>query len=633
MSLFYPIQMIADSLCIFLDLEVNSRNQIYRIGLKSQDSEKDWSADNLDTAYQELARVAQDKLICGHNFRRFDYPHLVKKLPEWENKLIVDTLELAIILFPLEKSHKLNKDYKPSQFSSNNPLEDACTTRLLLTHIIERFLTLPIAMQKTYCWLLSCGMENSDQAYRRFFDLLGFNELVSTPLHQLPSLAVRGLNIDYLEHFWEDASTKTFESRLCLAGILAWNYERRQQTQSSPSFCYWLSHLQDFQTIRNYMMPLPHYHLLTERFGIKHFRGKQEEAIKAILSQQNILTIMPTGGGKSLCYQIPALTLFENYQALTVVISPLQALMEDQVKDLEQKNLHFATFINKNLSIAERSRRLQKIREDSKGLVYISPEQLRAVSIRDLLQTKLPEIWVIDEAHCISQWGHDFRPDYRYIPQFIQEIYQEGNYPTIALMTATARQAVQEDIRKLFINHGLSIDNSLIEDNYFRDNLHYQIVPINGNKESALIEQVQKLQSQKGAILIYTTTRKNVEKLSARLNQLGLEARHYHGRISREEKQEVLKQFKNGELNIVTATCAFGMGINRPDVRAVIHHTMSANLESYIQETGRAGRDGNPANCTLLFDPEDADSIRLNEIPRRKRTGYQNKLNCIFWCS
>ncbi|MFB2834454.1 DEAD/DEAH box helicase [Floridanema evergladense] len=204
---------------------------------------------------------------------------------------------------------------------------------------------------------------------------------------------------------------------------------------------------------------LPDYQSCLKRFGIEQFRSKQEQAVCAILRGEKPLVIMPTGGGKSLCYQIPALMLFERQRALTVVISPLQALMVDQVKDLEEQGLNFCTFINGNLTVAKRSQRLKELRCNTYGLLYISPEQLRSPSIRALLQERPPALWVIDEAHCISQWGHDFRPDYRYLPKFIKELYHEQSLPLLALMTATARTTVEKDIRKLFAKHNLPIGN------------------------------------------------------------------------------------------------------------------------------------------------------------------------------
>ncbi|MDX2228831.1 MAG: AAA family ATPase [Leptolyngbyaceae cyanobacterium bins.349] len=235
---------------------------------------------------------------------------------------------------------------------------------------------------------------------------------------------------------------------------------------------------------------------------------------------------------------------------------------------------------------------------------------MRSLSIRALLRERLPVLWIVDEAHCMSQWGHDFRPDYRYIPKFIYELYQERQQPLprLALLTATATAAVREDMRQLFAQYRLDIRQEIIA-GINRENLEYHVVPAQGNKDRQIVEAVRQALTQEGCVLVYTTTRKDAERLATLLNQHEMVARHYHGKLPRQDKNEVLRAFKQGDLNVVTATCAFGMGINRKNVRAVIHHSMSSSLEAYTQEAGRAGRDGLPASCTLLFDEEDADTI------------------------
>lgn len=600
------LEAIVDSAYLYVDLEVNSQGNIYSIGWHSSKTE-DISSENLEPAYKSLIELKQSGLsICGHNFRRFDYSYLKNK-PELHPWSVIDTLELSTLAFPLERSHKLSKDYKQSEFAVNNPLEDARATKQLLHRIVEELLEKPPALQQTYIWLLTCGTEEADRAYKQFFKILGLEVKEAPNLAEMPKEAIGDFDYSYLQQFWSEAANRDFDSRLCIAALIAGSYEIHI-TESERVFSGWLTHLPGFQEIWDGAKLLPDYNSCLNRFSIENFRGKQEEAVKAILRGQRPLVIMPTGGGKSLCYQIPALMLFERQQALTVVISPLQALMADQVKDLENQGLDFCTFINGNLSVQERSQRLKQLWSGTYGLLYISPEQLRSPSIRALLQARSPSFWVIDEAHCMSQWGHDFRPDYRYIPKFIKELYQKKPLPLLALMTATARTTVQEDIRKLFAEHNLEI-GSLISESNTRKNLEYKVIPVSDNKERLLIKEVQNSLSQGGCVLVYTTTRKNAEKLAYLLNSQNIDAKYYHGLLGKTEKQEVLETFKTGELNVVVATCAFGMGINRQDVRAVIHHTMSANLEGYIQETGRAGRDGKPAICTLLFDENDADTI------------------------
>ncbi|MGB3509031.1 MAG: RecQ family ATP-dependent DNA helicase, partial [Microcoleaceae cyanobacterium] len=461
--------------------------------------------------------------------------------------------------------------------------------------------------QQIYSWLLTCGSEPADKAYQQLFKILEFPNIEAPDIENIPETATAGFAKTYLKQFWLNAATKNFNSRLCQAAIIAWNYENNI-ANSNYEFSGWLTHLPEFQHIFDNLRVVPNYDNYLQRFGIEKFRSKQQEAINAILRGQRPLVLMATGGGKSLCYQLSALILSETKNALTVVVSPLQALMADQVNDLEKQGLDFATYINSNLSIPERALRLQQLKEGKKGLIYLSPEQLRSPSIRTLLQNKLPAFWVIDEAHCISEWGHNFRPDYRYLPKFIQELYQNYPMPLLALTTATATVKVQEDIKKLFAKHNLSL-GCCIKELSIRQNLEYKVISVNGNKEQILIQEVKNYLQQEGSILVYTSTRKKAYELANLLNQNHLKAKYYHGKLSKVEKVEVLEEFKAGNLNIVVATSAFGMGINRQDVRAVIHHTISSNLESYIQETGRAGRDGKPATCILFFDEQDAETI------------------------
>ncbi|MFN9059347.1 MAG: RecQ family ATP-dependent DNA helicase, partial [Pseudanabaena sp.] len=393
----------------------------------------------------------------------------------------------------------------------------------------------------------------------------------------------------------------------------------------------WISRIPDFPSIFNQLRPVKFpreytYQPYLKDFKVLKFQSIQEDAIQNILAGKNPLILMATGGGKSLCYQLPAWMLSQRQKGFTIVISPLQALMEDQVKGLEEKGFIFSTFINGNITASERRERLDELRNGGKDLLFISPEQLRSLSIRSLLEERLPSLIVFDEAHCISQWGHDFRPDYRYAPKFIVELYQEQkrDLPLMAFLTATATLDVRSDIIKLFEKYDIKI--KVISSSSIRENLKYRIVSANKqDKDRLALEQVRSALLQDGAILVYTATRKNTEKIAGLLNENQIDARFYHGKISREDKQEILEKFKAKEVNVIVATCAFGMGIDRPDVRSVIHHSITGNLESYVQEAGRAGRDKLPAICTLLFDPQDADTtFFLQSLNQLSETDLRN---------
>jgi ATP-dependent DNA helicase RecQ len=304
-----------ESKFLFLDLEVNSSDSIYRMGLSYKEIALDAFKDDFSQVYQKLITLKQENIsICGHNFRRFDTKYLNKQKPNFIDWLVVDTLELSVLAFPLQSSHKLNKEYKLNEYTSNNPLEDARATRLLLHKILDTLFKKPIELLQVYRYLLTCSTDLADQAYQKFFNLI--NEYLETiPFsNTIPHEALIGLNQNYIDQFWSEAHLKTFDSRLCMAGLLAWNYERNV-TECPNGYSGWLSHLPGFYDILNSVRPLFEEGVSCQSFlhyfGIDNFRSIQEKAVNSILNNQNPLLIMPTGGGKSLCYQLPALMLFE----------------------------------------------------------------------------------------------------------------------------------------------------------------------------------------------------------------------------------------------------------------------------------------------------------------------------------
>jgi ATP-dependent DNA helicase RecQ len=357
---------------------------------------------------------------------------------------------------------------------------------------------------------------------------------------------------------------------------------------------------------------------LSRWFGFDAFRAQpvddmgrplQERIVDEAMRGASVLGILPTGTGKSVCYQIPALSKFDKTGALTVVISPLVALMADQVQGMARAGISSAVTINGMLSMPERQDALDRVRLGEAAMLLISPEQLRSNSVRSVLAQREIGLWVLDEAHCVSKWGHDFRPDYRYVSRFIKES-SGGEAPAPVLcLTATAKPEVVRDIRDHFQSR-LERELMLLDGGAVRTNLSFEVQPTQrGTKLVDILDVIEAKLPQDGAsgAVVYCATRSETQRVADFLKQHGLAAERFHAGLTPEEKRDIQERFRIGELRIIAATNAFGMGIDKPDIRLVVHGDIPGSLENYLQEAGRAGRDRAHANCVLLFAAEDVE--------------------------
>jgi len=610
------------SLITFFDLEVDpQKKKVLDIGgIRSDDASFHGSHFN---EFREFIKTSD--FICGHNIFAHDLKYLQQQYgPGFlSSAKAIDTLLLSPLLFPKQPYHHLLKDDKIQTDELNNPLNDAKKARDLFYDEVNGFNQLKPELKIIFFNLLSQKPE-----YSSFFTYLSYREFRAAD--ELEHL-IREIHKD---HFCEHADIGNFilKNPIALAYSIALLNCHDRYSITPP----WV--LRNHPEVERLLFLLrnnpclpgcPYCNkalnpilALKRHFGFDVFRTYddkplQENAVNAAVRNKSLLAIFPTGGGKSITFQVPALMSGENAKALTVVISPLQSLMKDQVDNLEKKGITEAVTINGLLDPIERSKAIERIENGFASILYISPESLRSVTIERLLLKRKIARFVIDEAHCFSSWGQDFRVDYLYIGDFIKELQKKKNLEDpipVSCFTATAKQKVIEDIKQYFLDK-LNLTLEVFSAKTSRKNLHYKV--FNKENEEEKYNHLRSIiESKNCPAIVYVSRTRRAYKLAERLSKDGFQAKPYHGKMDKEEKSSNQNAFMNGEVNIMVATSAFGMGVDKSDVGSVIHYDISDSLENYVQEAGRAGRDEKiNADCYVLFNEDDLDKhfILLNQ--------------------
>ena len=622
--------------CLSLDLEVGVENRrIHAFAAVHPHTGKSLrfraGRINLGVALAKLDDLADGAdFLLGHNIIDFDLPHLRAANPNLRLLRLpaVDTLRLNPLAFPRNPYHHLVKHYQDGQLKRGRINDPDLDSRLALEVFDDQqkaFRTASPDLLTAWHWLTA---RSDGEGFDRFF---AFVRRYRKPVDAEAYVAIYALlNGKACQTHAREAIVNADRHAWELAYALAWIsvsggnsvmppwvrhqfpeagqvVRRLRDTSCTDAGCAWCRERHDSRKE------------LARWFRFSDFRQEptddagrpiQQSIVEAAMAREHVLGILPTGSGKSLCYQLPALSSYDKTGALTVVISPLVALMADQVRGLDAQGIGCCVTINGMLSMPERADALDRVRLGDAGILLVAPEQLRSVSFRRVLKQREIGAWVLDEAHCLSKWGHDFRPDYRYVGRFIREKAGEQPIPPVLCLTATAKPDVKAEIVDYFRDE-LGIELKVFDGGAQRTNLKFVVVQTTGGEKYEHIHQIITADlptDEPGGAIIYCATRRQTEEIAEFLQAKGMAAVHFHAKLPPETKKHVQESFIDGDLRVIAATNAFGMGIDKPDVRLVIHADIPGSLENYLQEAGRAGRDQQSARCVLLYTPEDVEN-------------------------
>ncbi|WXU00803.1 MAG: ATP-dependent DNA helicase Rep [Catillopecten margaritatus gill symbiont] len=632
----------------FLDIEVNTTsNQIDSLGYLSAQS--DFKTHSI-TEVRRCCEVEKNAFICGHNFINHDAKFLAAtSFNQILQKVeIIDTLYLSMLLFTNKQTHKLNKPYKDNLIDiGNDPLIDAENTKVLFEKLNQEFDVLSENYQQLFCNLLK-----DNQYFSGFFAYKNKGEKSIDTYQQIENLVAiekaRYLEIE-VQYPVEVAFVISYLAmgmEGVISPIILNNY---------PNVVTVLKQLVCNKGVADVAQ------FAMDEFGVDGFRkfdkntkeatadlfvnGKvyQKEIIEQAMGSESLLAILPTGGGKTLTFQIPALIKAQQYKGLSVVISPLQALMKDQVDSFKRNNNNFKVIaISGYLSPIERQNAIIEVENGAVDMLYLAPESLRSNTIFKALKSRVIERFIIDEAHCFSSWGHDFRHDYYFIATTIKELEKSSFQPHIPVscFTATAKPEVIKDIKKYF-EEKLGIHLNEFIASVERYNLEYKVEKVENDKEKyekliQILSELERSEDEKNPTIIYSPQNARLckelsEKLQddERLHPFNLAIEPFYSKLDDDKengkrdknsrgKSEILADFIDDKVDIVIATTAFGMGIDKANIRTIIHYEQSDSLESYLQESGRGARDENiKAQCFVLYSKEEFNRS-FNQLNRSK---------------
>lgn len=603
---------------VFIDAEISVEDKkIQDLGAVKDDRTYFHSASIRDF----ISFISGADFICGHNIIHHDLKHIRAATKSDLQIMAIDTLYLSPLLFPKRPYHALLKDDKLQVEELNNPVNDCKKAANLFYDEVNAFFALPPKLKQIFCCLLYNHPEFSG-----FFEYVNFRPYNSN----VPNL----IRSEYAGKICANADLTPLirhypvELAYALALIGADDYH----SVTPP----WL--LRNYPKIENVIKYLRNtpcregcayckdvlniQRELKRVFGYDSFRtynGEplQERAAQAAVDGKSLLAVFPTGGGKSITFQLPALMAGKAAHGLTVVISPLQSLMKDQVDNLNSIGITEAVTVNGLLNPIERANALERVSNGSATLLYISPEQLRSRTIEKILLSRNVARFVIDEAHCFSAWGQDFRVDYLYIGDFIRELQKKKSDKKpipVSCFTATAKQKVISDICDYF-KRKLDLDLEIFASSATRENLHYTVLykETDEEKYSALRDLI----AQKNCpTIVYASRTKRTREIAEKLTSDGFPARPFNGKMDPNDKIANQEAFIRNEIKVIVATSAFGMGVDKKDVKLVVHYDISSSLEDYVQEAGRAGRDPSmQAECYVLYNDNDLDKhfVLLNQ--------------------